>query len=130
LSAYRFPSAASPLIGPGLASGIVWDLTPKRGRSVQTSAAKTVLDFQPESEDIPRMVTLKADNRSRVKLPVKPGVVFAVDNHGDGSFTLTVVKAERQEPFPPGSLLKEAEAWNKEFAPLAAKMVVPTPEED
>ena len=51
------------------------------------------------------MVTVKADNRRRVQLPdVKPGQIFALQDNGDGSLTLTKVKAERQEAFPPGSL--------------------------
>jgi hypothetical protein len=39
------------------------------------------------------MDTLKADNRSRVKLPeTKPGTVFALERNGSGQFVLTVVK--------------------------------------
>ncbi|HEX3799799.1 MAG TPA: hypothetical protein VH413_13970 [Verrucomicrobiae bacterium] len=35
------------------------------------------------------MITLKADNRSRVKLPdVKPGTVFQLVNSGSGHFNL------------------------------------------
>ncbi|HZQ48523.1 MAG TPA: hypothetical protein VFC07_16015 [Verrucomicrobiae bacterium] len=53
------------------------------------------------------MVTVKADNQRRVQLPdIKAGQIFALENHGDGTITLTVVKAETKEPFPKGSLLK------------------------
>jgi hypothetical protein len=48
------------------------------------------------------MKTLTADKYRRVRLPdAKPQQVFAYAN-----FTLTVVKAERNEAFPRGSLLK------------------------
>jgi hypothetical protein len=48
------------------------------GESVFKLEKKTVL------EDNPPMVTLKADNRSRVKLPdVKPGQVFAYETSGN-----------------------------------------------
>lgn len=77
------------------------------------------------------METVKVDNKRRVVLPdVKPGQVFALDNHGDGSFTLTIVKPDRKEPFPPGSLLKYVDEWNKEFGPIAEKMIIPPPPED
>jgi hypothetical protein len=36
----------------------------------------------------------------------KPRQVFAYENSGDGRLTLTLVKAEAREPFPPGSLKK------------------------
>ena len=53
------------------------------------------------------MKTLTADKYRRVRIPdAKPQQVFAYANNGDGSFTLTVVKAERKEAFPRGSLLK------------------------
>jgi hypothetical protein len=53
------------------------------------------------------MQTLKADAKKRVYIPdAKPRQVFAYSNNGDGSFTLTVVKAERKPAFPRGSLLK------------------------
>jgi len=42
--------------------------------------------------DNPRMITLKADSRSRVKLPdVKPGTVFQVTTGAAGQFTLLEV---------------------------------------
>jgi hypothetical protein len=53
------------------------------------------------------MQTLKADAKKRVCIPdAKPHQVFAYTNSGDGSFTLTVVRAERKPAFPRGSLLK------------------------
>lgn len=53
------------------------------------------------------MQTVKADSNKRVRIPdAKPQQVFAYANNGDGSFTLTVVKAGRKPAFPRGSLLK------------------------
>jgi hypothetical protein len=51
-------------------------------------------------EDNPRMVTLKADNRSRVKLPdVKPGTVFVWELSGE-VVKLTPVKPVVEEEVP------------------------------
>ena len=63
------------------------------------------------------MKTLKVDGQKRIRLPdAKPKQVFAHENHGDGSFTLTLVKAEAKEAFPRGSLLKYiTPARNKEL---------------
>ena len=81
--------------------------------------------------DISHMRTVKADDRRRVQIPdIRAGQVFAVDNHGDGTITLTVLRAETREPFPPGSLRKYAGEWNKELAPVARKMKVPAPPAD
>ena len=53
------------------------------------------------------MHTVTVDKYKRVRLPdAKPQEVFAYANNGDGSFTLTAVKAEKKQPFPRGSLLK------------------------
>ena len=53
------------------------------------------------------MNTLKADAKQRVRIPdAKPYQAFTYSNNGDGSFTLTVVKAQRKPAFPRGSLLK------------------------
>lgn len=53
------------------------------------------------------MTTVKCDNKGRVRMPSgKPGDVYAWEKDGDGSFRFIPVKAEAQEPFPPGSLLK------------------------
>jgi hypothetical protein len=70
--------------------------------------------FQPLSLDgvrnvweIPKMKTLTVDDQKRIRIPdAKPRQVFAYENSGDGRLTLTLVKAEAQEPFPPGSLKK------------------------
>jgi hypothetical protein len=51
--------------------------------------------------------TLTVDAHKRIRLPdAKPHQVFAYENTGDGRRILTEVKAEAQEPFPPGSLAK------------------------
>ena len=48
------------------------------------------------------MKTLTVDDQKRIRIPdAKPRQVFSYENHGDGSFTLTVVKPTVQEPFPP-----------------------------
>ena len=53
------------------------------------------------------MKTLKVDAHKRIRIPdAKPHTVFAYENHGDGSMTLTEVKAEAKERFPRGSLKK------------------------
>jgi hypothetical protein len=53
------------------------------------------------------MKTLTVDDQKRIRIPdAKPRQVFAYENKGDGSITLTEVKAESREPFPPGSLKK------------------------
>jgi hypothetical protein len=52
------------------------------------------------------MQTIRADKYRRVRIPdAKPDQVFAYTNNGDGSFTLTVIKAARKPTFPRGSLL-------------------------
>ena len=51
--------------------------------------------------------TLTVDDQKRIRIPdAKPRQVFAYSNNGDGTLTLTLVKAEAREPFPRGSLLK------------------------
>jgi hypothetical protein len=51
------------------------------------------------------MKTLKADKYQRIRIPgTKPLQVFAYANNGNGTITLTEVKAEAEEPFPRGSL--------------------------
>jgi hypothetical protein len=53
------------------------------------------------------MKTLTVDDQKRIRIPdAKPRQVFAYMNNGDGTLTLTLVKAEATEPFPRGSLLK------------------------
>ena len=59
----------------------------------QSVTGQIRIDFSVKTGDIPRMVTLKADDRSRVKLPdIKPGQVFAYENKGNGILTLTEVR--------------------------------------
>jgi hypothetical protein len=49
--------------------------------------------------DIPIVITLKADSRKRVTIPdAKPGQVLAYENNGDGSFVLTTVKVQKNQP--------------------------------
>ncbi len=51
------------------------------------------------------MHTLTIDDKRRIRLPAgKPGDVLAYQENGDGSVTLTPVKADTKEPFPEGSL--------------------------
>jgi hypothetical protein len=53
------------------------------------------------------MKTLTVDDQKRIRIPdAKPRQVFAYENHGNGTITLTEVKAERKERFPRGSLVK------------------------
>lgn len=78
------------------------------------------------------MVTVKADNRRRLQLPdIKPGQIFAVQDNGDNTITLTKVKAEPQEPFPRGSLTKyfNAEKNREELEILKGCATGPGPEE-
>jgi hypothetical protein len=57
--------------------------------------------------EITNVHTVTADKYKRVRLPdAKPQQVFAYANTGDGSITLTPVKAERKPAFPRASLLK------------------------
>lgn len=77
------------------------------------------------------MVTVKADNRQRVRIPdIKPGQVFEVQKQGEGSFTLTIVKAESEEPFPEGSLAKYwTKEYNAEMAEIAKAVVIGMPKD-
>jgi hypothetical protein len=53
------------------------------------------------------MKTLTVDDQKRIRIPdAKPRTVYSYENHGDGSITLTEVRAEVKERFPRGSLLK------------------------
>jgi hypothetical protein len=53
------------------------------------------------------MKTLTVDAHKRIRIPdAKPRQIFAYENEGNGRIVLTVVRAEAQEPFPPGSLKK------------------------
>ena len=80
---------------------------------------------------IATMNTLKADAKQRVRIPdAKPHQVFAYSNNGDGSFTLTDIKAQRKPAFPRGSLLKyfTAEKNREELARLTGCVQAPQPE--
>jgi hypothetical protein len=51
--------------------------------------------------------TLKVDAAKRVRIPdAKPQQVFAYENNGQGTITLTLIYGRRKERFPPGSLKK------------------------
>jgi hypothetical protein len=51
--------------------------------------------------------TLKVDGSKRVRIPdAKPRQLFAYENNGHGTITLTLVKRTKKERFPPGSLKK------------------------
>jgi len=51
--------------------------------------------------------TLTVDAHKRIRIPdAKPRQIFAYENEGNGRLVLTVVRAEAQEAFPPGSLKK------------------------
>lgn len=78
------------------------------------------------------METATVDDRKRVRIPeTKPGQVYAVEQSGEGQFVLTLVKkADVEEPFPPGSLAKEVDAWNKEWAGASKKLKVPAVPKD
>jgi hypothetical protein len=53
------------------------------------------------------MKTLTVDDQKRIRIPdAKPRQIFAYENHGNGTITLTEVKAERKDRFPRGSFVK------------------------
>lgn len=65
------------------------------------------LDLARLKREIPNVKTVTADKYKRVRIPdAKPNQVFEYINTGEGSFTLTLVRAERKPAFPRGSLLK------------------------
>jgi hypothetical protein len=65
------------------------------------------LDTPRTAWEIPTVKTLTVDAHKRIRIPdARPRQVFAYENHGNGTLTLTEVKAQVQEPFPPGSLAK------------------------
>jgi hypothetical protein len=72
--------------------------------------------------------TLTVDDQKRIRIPdAKPRQVFAYANNGDGTLTLTLVKAEAREPFPRGSLLKyfTPEKNSEELALLSGCTLAP-----
>lgn len=76
------------------------------------------------------MKTLTVDDYNRVRLPdVKPRQKFAYENQGGGRITLTIVKAEAEEPFPRGSLSKYlTPERNKELLTLLKGSSLEVPE--
>jgi hypothetical protein len=54
---------------------------------------RKLVENRLHQRDICGVITTKVDNRKRVLVPqAKPGEVYGVHEHADGSFTLTVVK--------------------------------------
>jgi hypothetical protein len=77
------------------------------------------------------MKVATVDDRHRIRIPdLKPGQVLAYEGNSDGTVTLTPVKPQVTEPFPPGSLAKHVKEWNKDCGPMAAAMKVPVPPEE
>lgn len=76
------------------------------------------------------MKTLTVDAHKRIRIPdARPHTVFAYENHGDGTFTLTEVNAEAKEPFPKGSLAKYlTPERNREIEALAKGSSLALPE--
>src|SRR5437867_4686494 len=65
------------------------------------------LKLRLDCGNLPPMKTLTVDSSKRIRIPdAKPKQVFAYENHGNGTITLTQVKAEPKQRFPRGSLLK------------------------
>lgn len=67
--------------------------------------------------DNPSMETIvKLDSKKRLTLPQgKPGSHLSITVNGDGSFTLTPVKADTKEPFPRGSLKATVDRLNEKW---------------
>ena len=76
------------------------------------------------------MKTLTVDAYKRIRIPdAKPKQVFTYKNEGDGRLVLTVVRAEAQEAFPRGSLLKYlTPERNREIEELAKSSSLELPE--
>lgn len=76
------------------------------------------------------MKTLTVDAHKRIRIPdAKPRQVFAYENEGNGRLVLTVVRAEAQEPFPPGSLKKYiTPAYDRHIEELAKGSSLELPE--
>ncbi len=75
------------------------------------------------------MKTLTVDDYQRVRLPsAKPRQKLAYEDHGDGSYTLTVVRAETKEPFPPDYDFGITPARNRELLELAKASSLEVPE--
>jgi hypothetical protein len=67
------------------------------------------------------MKTLTVDDHKRIRIPdAEPRTVYAYTNNGNGTLTLTLVRAEPKEAFPRGSLLPFiTKERNKELDELA-----------
>jgi len=80
-----------------------------------------MLELKTRVWEFTTVKTLTVDDQKRVQIPdAKPHQVFAYEDHGDGRLTLTLVKAETKEPFPPGSLKKYVtKKYNEEIAAVA-----------
>lgn len=75
------------------------------------------------------MKTLTVDDSKRVRIPdAKPRTKYAYENHGDGTLTLTIVRAEVKEPFPPDYDFKITPARNRELLALAKGSSLEVPE--
>jgi hypothetical protein len=74
--------------------------------------------------------TLTVDDDKRICIPdAEPRQVFVYENLGGGRLTLTLLKAEAEEPFPKGSLLKYlTEESNTELSALAKGTSLQLPE--
>jgi hypothetical protein len=59
------------------------------------------------------MVTAKADNRQRIRIPdIKPGQVFVVDNEGNGTIRLTLAEPmTSEERMPTAQLVRDKDGF-------------------
>lgn len=71
------------------------------------------------------------DDEGRIRIPgALPGQVLSVEPTPIGGWELVPVKAQRKDPFPPGSLLKYiTPEYNRECMTLLKGCVGPPPEE-
>jgi hypothetical protein len=64
--------------------------------------------------------TVTVDDSKRIRIPdAKPRAKYAYENNGDGTLTLTEVRAEAREPFPPDYDFGITPARNRELLALA-----------
>jgi hypothetical protein len=74
--------------------------------------------------------TLTVDDQKRIRIPdARPRTKFAYENHGNGTITLTEVRAEAKEAFPPGSLAKYVTKERDAEMLVLLKGAVPEPVE-
>jgi hypothetical protein len=80
--------------------------------------------------EIPNVKTLTVDDQKRIRIPdAKPRQVFAYENRGDGTLTLTLLEAPAKERFPRGSLKKYITAdSNKEMLQVLKGCSLEVPE--